>query len=190
MRPLVIDPDLLQLLPPVMIQVVRALGIVRARELLHMHGGLNVNIAKHHSRSLGLTDAELSALRQCLAGHMDHADRVYIPKVDKLLAFARDEQIRREAGSKSLRKQAREYKLSVRQVMNIRTGGRDEVSTERKSRKAFNLTEAEIAALVTLTRVQLERGESDVLLRVLNKLDRAYMASKKPGSQSAQFDLF
>jgi Mor family transcriptional regulator len=186
-----IDPDLLAIFPPVLIQVVRALGIVRAREVLHVHGGLNVNIAKHHSKSLGITDKELAELRRCLDGHMDVNGRVYMPKVDKLLSYARDEQIRREAGKKSIPQQARDFKLSVRQVMNIRAGGRDEVSTEAKNRKSLNLNEAELAALATLARVQLERTQDNlVLLRILNKLDRARVASKATGAKVAQFDLF
>ena len=186
-----IDPDLLAILPPVLIQVVRALGIVRAREVMGTHGGTNQTIAKHHSRSLGVSDKELAALRHHLAAHMDAMGRVYLPKVDKLMNYARDEQIRREAGKKSISKQAREYHLSSRQVMNIRAGDRDEVSTEPKSRKSLNLSEAEISALATLTRVQLERTQDNlVLLRILNKLDRARMVSKATGTKVAQFDLF
>lgn len=185
-----IDPDLLAILPPVCIQVVRALGIVRARELLLEFGGQDVTIAKHHSRALRLTGHELSRMRECLAGHMDHVGRVYLPKADKLINHFRDEQIRREAHRKSIRTQVTEYKLSRRQILNIRAGEQDEVG-ENRSRKSLNLTDAEITAITHLAKVQLERNENNpVLQRVLNKLTRASIASKATGSRAAQFDLF
>jgi Mor family transcriptional regulator len=185
-----IDPDLLSILPPVCIQVVRALGIARARELLLEFGGQDVTIAKHHSRALRLTDRELARLRECLAGHMDHVGRVYLPKADKLINHFRDEQIRREADRKSIRTQVTEYKLSRRQILNIRADERDE-ACENRSRKSLNLTDAEITAITHLAKVQLGRNENNPLLqRVLNKLARARIASKATGAKASQFDLF
>jgi CRP-like cAMP-binding protein len=186
-----IDPDLLAILPPVFIQVVRALGIVRAREFLLEFGGLNISIAKHHSRKLRLSDDDLAKLRTCLAGHMDDKGRVYLPKADKLVNHFRDEQIRREIGKKSIEKQAVDYKLSMRQIQNIRADTQDEFSTESSSRKSLHLSEAEITALTHLAQVQLERNENNpVLQRVLNKLNRARIVRVATGNKVAQFDLF
>lgn len=191
MRPLNIDPDLLAILPPVLIQVVRALGIVRAREFLLEFGGQNITLAKHHSRKLKVSDAELGRLRECLAGHMDHAGRVYMTKADKLINHFRDEQIRREVGHKSISQQVIEYKLCVRQIVNIRAGERDEVSTGSKSRKSLNLSEAEITVLTRLAQTHLDNNQgSTILQRILNKLDRARLTNKTTGVTKTQFDLF
>ncbi len=116
----VVDPDLLATLPPVLRAVVKALGFARAREFLLEHGGVNVTIAKRHSRALRLQGDELARLRENLKPHLDSNDRVWLPKADKLLQMARNAQIRREAYDKSIRDQARMYDLSSRQITNIR----------------------------------------------------------------------
>jgi hypothetical protein len=186
-----IDPDLLDIFPPVLIQVVRALGIVRAREVLLEFGGGNVWVGKHRSRSMRLSAEELARMREYLAGHLDHTGRLYLPKADKLVNYARDEQIRREMFRKSIKQQSREYKLCNRQIMNIRAGERDDVSTEQKSRKSLLLSDDELSALTTLAKTQLEQTHyNPVLVRVLNKLDRARVANRATGVKSAQFDLF
>lgn len=116
----VVDTDLLATLPPVLRAVVKALGFARAREFLLAHGGVNVTIAKRHSRTLGLQGDELARMRENLKLHLDHNDRVWLPKADKLLQMVRNAQIKREAYDKSIRDQARMYDLSSRQITNIR----------------------------------------------------------------------
>lgn len=118
-----VDPELLRSLPPVLAAVVRALGFGRARDWLLDHGGVNVSVPKRRSSALGLEPDELARLRETLAPHMDAADRVWMPKADKLFIRVRDAQIRREKYHVSINAQARLYGLSSRQVTNIRRDG-------------------------------------------------------------------
>lgn len=115
-----VDPELLRTLPPVLGAVVRALGFGRAKAFLVDHGGVNVCIPKFRSSSLGLDKDELARLRETLAPHMDAAGRVWMPKPDKLFIRVRDAQIKREKYSASINGQARQYRLSSRQIQNIR----------------------------------------------------------------------
>jgi hypothetical protein len=111
--------DILAALPPVLRAIVRALGVRRAQEWLHEHGGVNVVIPRRHSTVLGLTDAELRTLRATLAPHLDASGRVWLPKPDKLLIRARNAAIRRERAQTSIARLARRYALSSRQILNI-----------------------------------------------------------------------
>lgn len=127
----VADPDLLATLPPVLRAVVKALGFGRARELLIEFGGVNITVAKHNSRLLRLDRDELARLREHLRPHMDHNDRVWMPKADKLLIMVRNAQIRREASRESINKQARRYNLSSRHILNIRSEREDDAKRQQ-----------------------------------------------------------
>ena len=105
--------------PPVLRAIVRALGIVRAREWLCEHGGVNVVIPRYRTTALGLDSDEITRLRRELAPHMDAAGRIWLPKCDKLLRLARDVQMRHERGAASIATLARRYGISSRQVLNI-----------------------------------------------------------------------
>ena len=118
-----VDPELLRTLPPVLRAVVRALGFGRAKEFLLEHGGVNVNIPKHRSSALGLEPDELARLRETLEPHMDAAGRVWMTKPDKLWIRVRDAQIRQDKHCESINQQARHYKLSSRQIQNVRREG-------------------------------------------------------------------
>lgn len=120
-----VDVELLRTLPPVLGAVVRALGFGRAKEFLVERGGVNISIPKHRSAGLGLSDDELARLREALAPHMDAADRVWMPKPDKLFIRVRDEQIRREKHRYSITAQARQHHLSSRHILNVRREGDD-----------------------------------------------------------------
>lgn len=122
----VIDPDLLSTLPPVLRAVVRALGFVRAKEWLQVHGGVNVNIPFHKEAALGLEPDELARLRETLAPHMDAAGRVWMTKADKLLQMSRNVCIKRSKHQESIREQARTYGLSSRMITIIRNDQDDE----------------------------------------------------------------
>lgn len=115
-----VDASLIALLPPVLKAVVRALGYVRAREWLDTHGGVNVNIPSYKDAALDLQPDELARLRETLAQHMDAAGRVWMPKPDKLWQLARNASIRACADQASIRDQAFQYRLSSRQITNIR----------------------------------------------------------------------
>ncbi|MDR0633615.1 MAG: hypothetical protein LBF91_01390 [Azoarcus sp.] len=112
-------PPVASSFPPVLRAIVRALGIVRAREWLHEHGGVNVVIPRYRTTVLGLDSDEITRLRRELAPHMDAAGRIWLPKCDKLLRLARDAQMRRERNTVSIAVLARRYGISSRQVLNI-----------------------------------------------------------------------
>lgn len=118
-----VDPELLRTLPPVLVAVVRALGFGRAKDFLAEHGGVNVCIPKFRSGALGTDKAELARLRETLAPHMDAAGRVWMPKPDKLFILVRNAQIRKDKCCESINGQARRYKLSSRQIQNVRREG-------------------------------------------------------------------
>lgn len=119
----IVDAELLDLLPPVLKAVVRALGYQGARDWLDIHGGVNVNLPRHQTEALGLTTAELARLRQTLAPHLDDADRLWMPKADRLWRLARNHAICAMADEQSIREQAHQYRLSSRQITNIRREG-------------------------------------------------------------------
>lgn len=120
-----VDEALLRSFPPVLHAVVRALGYTRARDFLHLQGGVNVSIPKHHSQTLGLQPDELNRLRHSLAAHLDANGRVTLPKADKLIIRVRDTQIRRDKQYSSIRLLAHQYNLSSRQIQNICREGDD-----------------------------------------------------------------
>jgi len=113
------DKDLMSTLPPVPRAVVLALGFDRAKEFLLEYGGVNVNIPKHRSDILGLSECELQRLRDTLINHMDAGGRIWLPKADKLLTWARNIQIRKDRHSTSINELARHHRLSSRQILNI-----------------------------------------------------------------------
>jgi hypothetical protein len=108
----VVGDDALALIPPqmtVLRAVVRALGWGRAGEWLADHGGVPVVVP----------------MRQVMQPHVDAANRVFMPKADKLFLRARDAGIRRERAKKSLTVLAREYRLTSRHIQNICREGED-----------------------------------------------------------------
>lgn len=116
-----VDSELLALLPPVLKAVVKALGYVRARDWLVERGGVNINIPARKTVAIGLEQDELERLRQMLAPHMDAAGRVWLPKPDKLWQVVRNTAIRETSRQQSIRDQALQYRLSSRQITNIRS---------------------------------------------------------------------
>ncbi|MCQ8103253.1 hypothetical protein NP590_03965 [Methylomonas sp. SURF-2] len=120
-----VAPELLSSLPPVLRAVVRALGYIRAQEWLRAWGGLLINLPKHHTRALGLSDDELQRLRVTLAPHLDSNDRFSVPKIDKLWIRHRNAVINANKDWQSAAQQARAYQLTVRMITNIRREGED-----------------------------------------------------------------
>lgn len=118
-----VDPELLATLPPVLRAIVKALGYARAAEWLQDHGGINIHIPLHKPKALGLDADELNRLRQVLQPHLDSNNRLWCPKADKLLAKARNACIINNSHRESIAQQARIYKLSSRQITNIRSEG-------------------------------------------------------------------
>jgi len=118
-----VDPALLATLPPVLRAIVKALGYARAAEWLQDCGGINIHVPLHKAKALGLQADELNRLRQVLQPHLDSNNRFWCPKADKLLAKARNASIIANAHRESIAQQARIYKLSSRQITNIRGEG-------------------------------------------------------------------
>ena len=86
----------------------------------------------------------LSALRRILRSIGPHKTIVLLkafpdqrglslPKADKLLAQIRNKTIRAEQDTKSLTVQALEYRLTARQVQNIRRGSDPEIAPDPQS---------------------------------------------------------
>jgi hypothetical protein len=111
--------ELLATLPPVLRAVVRSLGLVRGREFLLDHGGVNWNVPQRSVKRSGLTESELKRLAVALKPHMDENRRVWLPKADKLLIRARDMQIRRDRHTTSVSQLAHRYHLSGRHILNV-----------------------------------------------------------------------
>jgi hypothetical protein len=127
----VVDPELLSLLPPVLKAVVKALGYVRARDWLEVRGGVNVNIPSQKDEALDLDRDELARLRITLEPHLDASGRVWMPKVDKLWQMTRNAAICSTSDRYSIRDQAHAYRLSSRQITNIRREGSAERNEEQ-----------------------------------------------------------
>lgn len=116
----VVEEGVLRLLPPVLKAVVKALGYVRGREWLLDYGGLPVRIPHLKRTALDLAEGELARLRVTLAPHLDDDGRVCLPKADRLLRLTRNASIQAEKHHQSITAQARMYRLSTRQIVNIR----------------------------------------------------------------------
>ncbi|MDR0673331.1 MAG: hypothetical protein LBF93_06675 [Zoogloeaceae bacterium] len=99
--------------------VVRALGLVRAREWLAAFGGVSLAIPARKSHWAGLAPEEVERLREALALHADALGRVALPKPDKLLTRHRDALIRRDRAHMSLSALAHAYRLTSRHIQNI-----------------------------------------------------------------------
>lgn len=106
-------------LPPVIKAVTKALGLIRAKEFLIEHGGINMNIPKYRASNKGLSQEELEALNKHLANHMDASGRIWVPTADKFFIYERNVQIRKDKENLSIRDLARRYRLSSKQIMNI-----------------------------------------------------------------------
>lgn len=120
-----VDAELLALLPSVLKAVVKALGYVRARSWLTERGGVNVKIPALKTVAIGLEPDELERLRHTLSPHMDADGRVWLPKPDKLWQHVRNAAIRKTSKDQSIRDQALQYRLSSRQITNIRSEDSD-----------------------------------------------------------------
>lgn len=120
-----VDDELLQALPAVLRGVVKALGYGRALEWLRWNGGVERHIPARlkHAGNLGLEPDELARLRITLVNHIDHENRVCVPKAEKIMLYMRNANIRLERATKSVRDLAIENRLTDRQVRNITRDG-------------------------------------------------------------------
>lgn len=114
-----LDDDFLATLPAVLRAIVRALGLVRAKDWLHEYGGVNCNVPTFRESAMGLTPDELARLRITLRPHLDANGRLWLPKADKLFQRLRNTHIRKERARSSLSTLAHRYHLSSRQIQNI-----------------------------------------------------------------------
>ncbi|APW38598.1 hypothetical protein RD110_16490 [Rhodoferax koreense] len=108
-----------ELLPQVLQDFVRLVGLPATMQLVEHHGGrrlyipLNATPNHHLAQLIGVDKlAQLSAVY----GREDHFD---IPKAVVALRHLRDQRIRSEIGPKSASKLAAEHHLTERQIWNI-----------------------------------------------------------------------
>lgn len=111
--------ELLKNLPPVLRAIIKALGLVKAQDLLLKFGGTSISIPKHHSVKMGLADTDLNALRTELENHLINDNRLSLPKIDKIFISFRNYEIRTARQKKSLNELATMYNLTSRQIQNI-----------------------------------------------------------------------
>ncbi|MGV3581900.1 MAG: hypothetical protein ACO1N8_06310 [Methylophilus sp.] len=186
-----IDEEVLRTLPPVLRAVVKALGFARASQILDEYGGINHNIPKVKKIALGLDELELVRLRITMQPHMDAAGRIWLPKPDKLFMHVRNEQIFKNKSHISINRQALEYKLSNRQIMNIRKSlTKDERLSASSVKRNLVLDVDEIVALKCLAEEKLISATGNsIYAKILNKLNRAAIMTT-PKAKLTQFDLF
>lgn len=111
--------ELLKNLPPVLRAIIKALGLVKAQDLLLKFGGTSISIPKHHSVKMGLSDDDLKALRLELENHLINDNRLSLPKIDKIFISFRNYEIRTARQKNSLNELALMYNLTSRQIQNI-----------------------------------------------------------------------
>lgn len=185
-----VDEEVLRAFPPVLRAIVKALGFGRAGQFLNAHGGTNPNLPHVKNTWLGLDGAELARLRITLKPHLDYANRVSLPKPDKLFSHMRNQQIVRNMHKQTINTQVREYKLTNRQIMNIRRQlTKDERLQESRVKRNLAFDADELTALKSLAEEKLHREGNALYAKILNKLNRA-SAQVSPKTNVAQFDLF
>ena len=187
----VLDDEVLGTLPPVLRAIVKALGFGRASEFLNAHGGLNINVPKRKTQVLCLDEHELARLRVTLKPHMDAASRVWLPKPDKLFNIIRNQAILKAKDKQTISAQVREYKLSNRQILNIRNAlTKDErMSQVGAGRKNLRFSPEELLALKMLAEEKMHATKNAVYANILNKLNRAQLQAVTKNS-AVQIDLF
>jgi hypothetical protein len=136
-----VDTEMLQLLPAQLRAIVRALGVERARDWLETHGGTMVKIAVRDGESQGLTAEEMERMRITMAPHMLSDRRISVPKVDKLWQYARNTSIHQTRDRYTIREQALAFRLTTRQVINIRreAGQADDTEASEKDTGQLDL---------------------------------------------------
>lgn len=183
-----VDEEALQPLPPVLRAMVKALGFGRASVFLQEYGGLPFTLPKLKDSKMGLMPDELERLRVTLKPHLDADNRIALPKADKLLAYVRDQEIIKHKDTDSIVKQARQYHLTTRHVLNIRGQHNDAASTPSRYKRNLSLTKPEIEALLRLTYQAAATEGGQVYANLVHKLDRVH--GQIDDFQASQFDLF
>lgn len=185
-----VDEEVLRAFPPVLRAIVKALGFGRAGQFLNAHGGTNPVFPKLKTAWLGLNKEELTRLRITLKFHLEINPRISLPMPDKLFAHIRNQDIVRNMHHQTINTQVREYKLTNRQIMNIRRQlGKDERLQESRLKRNLAFDADELTALKSLAEEKLHRDGNALYAKILNKLNRA-AAQVSPKSNVAQFDLF
>ncbi len=119
-----------ELLPQVLQDFVRLIGLVATMLIVEAYGGrrLYIPINPHADHPIArLIGLEKLAILSKVYGLEDHFD---IPKAVRALRHLRDEKIRAEYGPKSASTLALEHKLTERQIWNI-VGRNDDANTDQ-----------------------------------------------------------
>lgn len=183
-----IDEEALQPLPPVLRAMVKALGFGRASVFLQEYGGLPFTLPKLKDSKMGLLPDELERLRVTLKPHLDADNRIALPKADKLLAYVRDQEIIKHKDSDSIVKQARQYHLTTRHVLNIRGQNRPRENDAGNYKRNLTLTKPEIDALLRLAYAAAATEGGNIYANLVHKLDRVH--GQIDDFSASQFDLF
>lgn len=119
-----------ELLPQVLQDFVRLIGLVATMLIVEAYGGrrLYIPINPHADHPIArLIGLEKLAILSKVYGLEDHFD---IPKAVRALRHLRDEKIRAEYGPKSASTLALEHHLTERQIWNI-VGRNDDANTDQ-----------------------------------------------------------
>ncbi len=133
-------------------RIIRAIGLVKTMVLLEALGGTYVELpngrmwrkAISHSPLIGVIGPESAAVFYSEFARGDR--RMLLPKVDKILLQLRDQKIRADAGTITVRDQALQYRLTVRQIFNIRASAPPPPPPPTPQLGLFSGTSAELDA--------------------------------------------
>lgn len=114
-----IDPDRL---PPVARMLIRAIGLPATVRLLMARGGAQLHVPLDAARARVLQGVLTEAELRALAGAYG-AQRLDLPKIDKLLRQIRDDLIRADRATLSAAEVARRWGLTRRRVISISQAG-------------------------------------------------------------------
>lgn len=111
-----VNPDLL---PPLMRNLVRLIGLPETLRLLEARGGIPTYIPAHPDQSTELKAVLSAAALEALARSEYAGHRVELPKPDKVIAQLRNHAIRNARTQMSAAQVARTFGLTRRHVINL-----------------------------------------------------------------------
>ena len=116
-----------RLLEPLLRDWVKLIGLAATMAIVERHGGLLLNIARkadENAELVALIGRDKAAVLGCHYG----GERPLVPKALPALQALRNERMRADRSTKSVRQIAREHRLGERRVWQI-LGGAEEAST-------------------------------------------------------------
>lgn len=185
-----VDDEVLKQAPPILRAIVKALGFGRASEFLQEHGGIPFVLPKVKETKAGLMADEIKLLRITLEPHLNSRNCVDLPKPDKLLAHLRNQEIVNSKDKESITQQAYKFRLTKRQIQNLRNEREPQLFNRDAIRKNLTWNQKEIAAMKLLAYEAAATKKDTVYTDILHKLERVTIRMTQHQMQDAQFDLF